>query len=224
MAAFARITICWPGLTPDGNFVHVLEDDAVLARTFGPAMQTVLAGGLLEPFDIAFTETMVVSDPPLLRMLRGLFDRSVVGQRTSSLSLLDLKTVSFAGTTSFFVNPKSVDRIRECLSRGLAEGPTRPVDLFLREEVRANRLTAGLVFPFVSSVNVNLPSIIAPEGASRAVSLLLRNAFFVEADIAASRRAMAEISAGVGLGRQDERLELIADILRFMVSDKHRQF
>ena len=56
------------------------------------------------------------------------------------------------------------------------------------------------------------------------VAGLLKNAFFVEADIAASRRAMAEISAGVGLGRQDERLELIADILRFIVSDKHRQF
>ncbi len=94
------------GLTPDGNFVHVLEDDAVLARTFGPAMQTVLSGGLLEPFDIVFTETMIGSDPPLLRMLKGLFDRGVGKGKPLSLSLIDLKTLFFAGTSSFFVNPQ----------------------------------------------------------------------------------------------------------------------
>ncbi len=81
-----------------------------------------------------------------------------------------------------------------------------------------------MLFPFVSTVTDAQPSTIAPEGATRMVAGLLKNAFFVEADIAASRRAMAEIAAGVGLGRQDERLELIADILRFIVSDKHRQF
>ena len=48
------------GLTPDARFVHVLEDDAILAAPFGPAMQSVIDGGLMESFDIVFTETMVI--------------------------------------------------------------------------------------------------------------------------------------------------------------------
>ena len=142
------------GLTPDARFVHVLEDDAILAAPFGQAMQSVIDGGLMESFDIVFTETMVIDELPLIRMLKGLFDRNAGPGRPPSLSLIDLATVNFAGTTSYFVNPRSLGRVVESLGRGLAAGPSQPVDLHYREEARAGRLKIGLLFPFLSSVNV----------------------------------------------------------------------
>ncbi len=212
------------GLTPDGGFAHVLEDDGVLAQPFGPAVQSVIAGGLMEPFDIVFTETMVMDQLPLIRMLKGLFDRNAGPGRPPSLSLIDLATTDFAGTTSYFVNPRSLARVADSLGRGLAAGPVRPVDLHYRDEARAGRLKIGLLFPFLSSVAIGGPSTIRPESASQAVSLILRNGFFIEADIAASRKAMAEIVRQLGPWQPDPRLDLIADILRFMVTDRFRPF
>ena len=103
-------------------------------------------------------------------------------------------------------------------------GPALPNDLYLREEVRAGRIKAGLLFPFLSSVAVDAPSTIARHTASEAVSVLLRSSFFVEADMAASRRAMDEILRVTGPWPQDARLDLIADILRFFVSDRFTPF
>ncbi len=212
------------GLTPDDGFIHVLEDDAVLAQPFGAAVQSVLAGGLMEPFDIVFTETMVVDELPLIRMLKGLFDRNAGPGRPPSLSLLDLATTNFAGTTSYFVNPRSLGRVRDVLTEGLAAGPARPLDLLYRDAVHAGRLKAGLLFPFLSSIAIGGPSTIRAESASQAVSLILRNSFFIEADIDGSRRAMADIMRGLGPWRPDPRFDLIAEILRFMVSDRFRPF
>ena len=45
------------GLTAEGGFIHVLEDDAILAAAFGPAMQSVIDGGLMDAFDIVFTDS-----------------------------------------------------------------------------------------------------------------------------------------------------------------------
>ncbi len=212
------------GLTPDGSFVHVLEDDAILAQPFGPAMQSVIAGGLMEPFDIVFTDIMVPGDLGLIRTLKGLFDRNTGPGRPPSLSLVDLAEVDFAVMASYFVNPRSLGRVVEYLGQALAAGPPRPVDLQLREEVRAGRLKAGVLFPFLSSVAIDARSTIARQSASEAVSILLRNSFFIEADIAASRRAMADIMRGLGPWPPDPRLDLITDILRFNVSDRFRQF
>lgn len=212
------------GLTPDGGFIHVLEDDAMLARPFGPALQSVIGGGLMEPFDIVFTETMVMPDVLHIRMLKGLFDRNAGPGRPPSLSLMDLATKDFAGATSYFVNPRSLDRVKASLAGALAAGPVRPLDLVYCDAARAGRLKVGLLFPFLSGLDTRLSSTIRPETASAAASLLLRGAFFVEADIEASRRAMAELMRAVGLWQPDPRLDLIADILRFTASDRYRPF
>ena len=212
------------GPTPDGRFIHVLEDDTVLAAAFGPAMQSVIDGGLMDAFDIVFTDIMVMSDVSLIRKLKGLFDRSAGPGKPPTLSMINLATTGFAGASSYFVNPRSFDRVRGVLAEGLAAGPARPLDLLYSDAVRAGRLKAGLVFPFLSSLDTSLHSTIHPGSASEAVSLLLRNSFFIEADIAASRRAMAEIMRSTGPWPPDPRLDLITDILRFNASDRFREF
>ena len=202
----------------------MLEDDAILAQPFGAAVQSVIGGGLMEPFDIVFTEIMVMDELPLIRMLKELFDRNAGPGRPPSLSLIDLATVNFAGTTSYFVNPRALGRVVDGLGRGLAAGPAKPIDLHYRDEAQAGRLKIGLLFPFLSSVAIDGRSTIAPESASKAVSLLLRNSFFIEADIERSRRAIAGIVSQLGPWQPDPRLDLIADILRFMVTDRFRPF
>ncbi len=212
------------GATADGRFIHVLEDDAVLAQPFGSALQSVIAGGLMDPFDIVYTEAMVVEELPLIRMLKGLYDRNAGPGRPPSLSLIDLATTKYAGATSYFVNPRSLGRVRAVLAEELAAGPARPLDLLYSDAVHDGRLKAGLLFPFLSGLVLGGPSTIHPESASQAVSLLLRNSFFIEADIESARSDLAEIVRGQGPWPPDPRLDLIADILRFMVSDRFRQF
>ncbi len=175
-------------------------------------------------FDVVFTDTMATRDVIFIHMLKGLFERNAAPGRPPSLSLIDLSDVQFTVMASYFVNPRSHGRVVECLGRGLAAGPQLPVDLHLRREANAGRIKAGLLFPFVSSVTIDTPSTIAPQTVSEMVQILLRNSFFIEADIAQSRRAVAKIMEGPGPLQSDPHLDLISDILRFIVSNRYQNF
>ena len=212
------------GLTPDGRYIHVMEDDAVVARVFAPVMHNVLAAGLMDAFDVVFTETMVMDNLPLIRMYKSLYDRSTAGGQGPAVSLIDMKTGDFAGMTSYFVNPRSTAKVVDCLARGLAQGPQRPVDVHLRDEARAGRLKVGLLFPFLTSIDTRLPSTIGGETPSGHASLLLRRAFFVDTDVGSARREMGDLMRHIGGMPEDARLDLITDILRFMASSRFQGF
>jgi hypothetical protein len=209
---------------PDGRHVHVLEDDAVLAPDIGRWLQSTIAAGPLAAFDIAFTDISFGDDLPLIRMLKQLFDRSIGRDGAPTLSVLDLRTVAFSATTSYLVSPGSVGRVAAALKRGLDAGPTRPVDLHLRDEVRAGRLRAALIFPFLTSVDGGQASTIVEADVTKTATLLLRNSFFLGRDLAASRRQLDAILAGAGAPRTDAHFDLVADILRFYASDRFKPF
>ena len=204
---------------PDGRFVHVLEDDAIVARVFGPAVQSMLDRGMLEPFDIVFTETMIKMNLGHIRDVKSLFDRNFVPGKPLSLTLIGLGGDSFMGTTSYFVNPRSLGRVVDALKRGLDAGPLKPLDHYYCDEARAGRLKIGLVFPFLSSIRVQMPSTIRLDSAIEMALLLLRNTFFIEADIQANRRALANIFRQTTPSQPDPRLDFISDFLRFTVAN-----
>ena len=91
--------------------------------------------------------------------------------------------------SSYFVMPGSIDKVLAAFARGLAAGPTRPIDLFVREEAQAGRLRLGCIFPFITTpyhVDGALPTTIPDREAntaiSRAVLSLLSYSFFIDRD------------------------------------------
>src|SRR5258705_3586685 len=173
--------------------VHIMEDDALLSEHVRPVIEDAIATGLFQRFDVLFTDVLV---PPHLGMLKGLkstFDRvDVSGRRPlhlSDLTVLDLAGQNFSCLTSYVVGMKSIDRMLALYAAEAKSGPTKPVDLFIRDCVLAGNLRAALLFPFITSLRLEeiAGSTIAGSGLAPNPSVMvlavLRYLFFVNRDL-----------------------------------------
>lgn len=139
--------------------LHVLEDDVLLSEHAGPVIDEAVASGLLERFDIVFTDTLLMPHLGMLKALKAEFDSVIAAQahplRLADLKVIDLAPENFSCLTSYIVGNKSMDRVIALYRAELERGPLKPVDLFLRDCVSDGRLRAGLLFPFVSSFRLD---------------------------------------------------------------------
>src|SRR5215510_729421 len=169
---------------PHDRALHVLEDDATLSRHFVPVMDRLLASGALRPFDLIFTDVAPFpNDAPALDQLKNAYDAATAGGGPR-FGLLDLKQLQFVGTTSYFVNPESLDKVKAVLRNTT---PPLPVDTLYRQMIQLAHLRAACVFPFVTATDPRLVSII--NGAQTLLAAAfdaVRYAFYADADMAAA--------------------------------------
>ena len=103
-----------------GLHVHVMEDDVLLSRHTRPAIETVIASGLIDDYDLLFTETFI---PPLARelgRLKALYDRQVAsapgpGERRLNLAVVEY----FHATSSYIANKNAIGRVVAVLDRDI---------------------------------------------------------------------------------------------------------
>src|SRR5205814_1767954 len=88
--------------------VHILEDDAVFSSVTGPVIEQTIAAGLLDRFDMVFTDTFVAPDLGMLKVLTHAFDQTAqlpprqIGLR--DLQLIDISRQNFACLTPYVVS------------------------------------------------------------------------------------------------------------------------
>jgi hypothetical protein len=202
------------------QWVHVLEDDAVLSRSFGPMVRDLIRAGLFERYDLVFTD--IILGAPDLISIRGLeaeFRRSHAAAPDVRLSLLDLRTANPVGTNSYFVNPASLEKVGAILRVQLdGGGPMIPLDWVYQREIQAGRLRAACVFPFLTSVHLKLASASqirddTPVWSSG--SDLLRYAFSLGCDIDEIRSAAAALRVK---SRGDSHLDHLIRVIRLIIS------
>jgi hypothetical protein len=150
-------------------------------------------------------------------MLLDVSRRSRVGNAIA-LRSLDLRGVHFTGTTSYVVHPRALDRLEASLAAALREGPQIAVDHHIRRECAAGRLRAGCILPFFTSIDLEVESTIGDRGAGRFSFLLLRHAFFVEADLNKAEGLLHDIVAAKAPPGADRQLDLVGEIVRFSLS------
>jgi GR25 family glycosyltransferase involved in LPS biosynthesis len=211
--------------------LHVLEDDALLSAEMPNVIAGAIAAGLLDRFDVLFTDTLVAADLGMLKALLHACERiaGVKQLRWSDLQLFDISRQNFACLTSYVVSPKALQRLSTMLDAELQNGPTLPVDLFLRQCAHAGKLSVGLLAPFVTSFRLE-DMIKSTIGAGHTgtissvkVMAVLRYLFFVERDLAAARSLLGSAQAGSRHGQSDQ-MQLILQALEFVLSDEFRQF
>ena len=99
-----------------------------------------------------------------------------------------------------------------------AEGPSLPVDLFYRREVFAGRIRAACVFPFLSSIDLQLAqatnTIPGRDGPGASINDVLRSAFYVDCDIEGAHGILDRLAQPRG---GDRHLELLLRIYRQMI-------
>lgn len=182
--------------------LHVIEDDAVLARTAAHQFDAMLAQADANApgWDLIFTDVHVsTGDLELFRLLSHAMRRY---EQTGRHTLLDLEQIPFACTSSMFINQRSVAKYQELMSTGWQIG--KPIDIYLRDLVHQKRLKAYLTVPFVTSVSRDslqsdiLGTVTGAKAVVTAVVTAYRRAFFQDADLPALDAEIQELTRQLG--------------------------
>jgi len=210
-----------------GLSVHVLEDDAVLSEHVAPVLNDIVASDLFQRYDIIFTEMMIHAHFGFLRNVKGLFDMLAPFPRPSRLEhlrLIDLSDAFYAGSQSYLVGPRSIDKVISVYREELARGPTLPIDMFLQQQALAGRLRAACLFPFITSCRLEeiMASTIGHDTSPRAypsemVMAVLRYLFFIDADLAYAKRVLDAATLPNRM-KVDERHAMLAQASEFILS------
>ena len=208
---------------PDRH-VHVMEDDAVLARQTAPLLEGI-DDSLLETTDLVYTDLAVPLNMNalfnLVRFWRTTGMKAVLpapadSRMPASISFLPLQSVAFAGSTSYVVNPLSRHKLRRLLDQALARGPDLPIDQLLRRFVADGQLQACCILPFLTSVERD------PNAAQPALALhLMRDFFFVARDEAASAASARTLAGETADPHRTDPLEVV---FRFLLSEEFTPF
>ena len=214
----------------EGRHLHVIEDDVVLAPIAAAVLDHHIAQGVLERFDLVYTDSLIWPDSRHLGMCKRLFDECVAPASSGeSLAVrgfvcLDLANMVFACTSSYLASNGSLARVGTLLRDALESDPQIPVDLYLRKLLYDGKITATCIFPFVTSITLSNDSTI-PERYASHVSVLAANiarqSFFLGRDW----RRLAELAASV-LPRPvpDPHRKLLSRVLDFATFGDFRPF
>ncbi len=218
---------------PRGGPVHILEDDALLSGHVRPVIEEAIAAGLFERFDILFTDTLLAPHLGMLKGLKAIMDRLALPPlqplKLSDLQVIDLAAENFSCVTSYVVAPAAMARLSALYRAEWEAGPNTQIDLFIRNCVRAGRLRAGLLFPFVTSFRLEeaadstVGAGVATARPSVMVLAVLRYLFFVGRDL---EYAKACLDAATKKNRRpvDRHHEMTVQALEFVLSADFQTF
>jgi len=211
-----------------GTCVHVLEDDALLSEHVVPVLNDAVAADIFQQYDLVFTDMMIHCHIAFLKSVKSEFDQIAPlprPLRLNQLRLIDLSQVFYAGSQSYIVGARSIDKVVAVYREEIAKGPTMPVDIFLQQQVLSGRLRAACLFPFITSFRLEdvMTSTIGHGTAASAqptemVMAVLRYLLFVNADLAHAKRVL-DAATSANRKPADERHALIAQATEFVLSD-----
>jgi len=125
--------------------VMIAEDDIL----FGPHSQEVISRCIASTdprkWDIMFTDVCI---PRVVDMLKMMGMRR---QKAGKMSIIDLKTVLFAGTTGLIINHHSKDKYLRLL--GDEALFSKPIDMLIADYAHKGVLNCVCTFPFATSLS-----------------------------------------------------------------------
>jgi GR25 family glycosyltransferase involved in LPS biosynthesis len=168
--------------------LHIIEDDIIMARRAVAFVEQVVSSGMLDDWDILFTETLVPMVVEWCAAGRALYYDMIRRAEDGTAANIEFRLIEYFGvTTSYLVNRRSVRSICEMLRQELDRGARSPIDLLIRTKAREGKLRVRSLFPFITSIRPGeVPSTVR-EGIkvakSRLAMELHRYSYFVEADL-----------------------------------------
>jgi GR25 family glycosyltransferase involved in LPS biosynthesis len=191
--------------------LHILEDDAVLAKRTAEFVEWIIASGMLDDHDLLFTDMAPPSDFNFLCEARSRYASHIRRTEDGTATNIRFSIVPyFACMASYLVNRRSIGLLHDILERELASGARSPIDLLIRDKVAAGALRARCLFPFITSVAPGkFTSTIRPNDHDKLSLLavdLLRHSFFVECNPAATLDVANQSLPDPGAGLYDRLL------------------
>jgi GR25 family glycosyltransferase involved in LPS biosynthesis len=171
--------------------LHILEDDIVMARRTVSFVEQVIRSGLLDDWDILFTETTVPMVVEWCAKGRALYRDTIERAADGTAARIEFRLIPYVGVmASYLVNRRSVRAICDIIGQELDRGARSPIDLLIRTRARDGKLRVRSLFPFITSVRPGAFPSTVRGGAeilnSRLAMELHRHSYFVEADMQAA--------------------------------------
>ena len=216
-----------------GAAFHIMEDDVLLSGHVRPVIEDAIAAGLFQRFDILFTDILASPHLGMLKELKKVFDAVDSSTRRplrlSDLQVIDLAGQNFSCLTSYVVGRNSIDRLLALQTAEARSGPTKAVDLFVREGILSGKLRAAFLFPFITSLRLDEIAGSTIVGSTLAanpsviVLAVLRYLFFVNRDLA---KAKAFLDAATKENRRptNPHHDMIVQALEFVMSADFQEF
>ena len=207
--------------------VNIVEDDTRLSPLLPPFVRYAGESGLLERYDIVFTELWV--DPGLdavtacEEVLRSWLRSARNGP--NDYRVVDARDHRIGAMSSYIVGASGAQRLSDILEEHI-ESPPGAVDAFIDHCVHAGRLRAAVVIPFLTVADAEFAALsdIQDIGADlNRFMLRLREAFFVESADGARSRRWAEAELAVAYRRLGEAPARLAFLRRFRDLLEERQ-
>jgi GR25 family glycosyltransferase involved in LPS biosynthesis len=207
--------------------LHILEDDAVLSHLTAQTIDKTISSGLIDQYDVLFTETFLTPINFDYGDAIGLWEKAV--ERDAAGAIVDIRPTvirHIGGTSSYLVNRRSIPRLLEILERELGRGAAEGIDIFMRQAMSQGMLATGCLFPFVTGVQLDdvVDSTIPGRSQGKLTQIaatLGRTVFFVGADLAAlNALAVQHLPAP----ENDPRHALLNRILGFTLTDKFQRY
>jgi len=232
-AFFSHMRALEAARSPRDGAIHIMEDDALLSGHVRPVIEDAIGAGLFQRFDILFTDILAPPQLGMLKALKTAFDRVEISGRPalrlSDLQVLDLAGQNFSCLTSYVVGVNAIDRMLALYAEEAKTGPSKPVDLFVRDCVLSGKLRAAFLFPFVTSFRLEeiagstIGGSTAAPNPSVIVLAVLRYLFFVNRDVA---KAKAFLDAATKENRRptNPHHDMIVQALEFIISADFQEF
>ena len=145
-ACFASHAQCLQAAANRAAPVWIVEDDVVFGPGTIPRIEAALEILDGREWDILFTDISVTEPHSLVELFLLWRRRAGAG----SVQVLDLREMAFAGTPSYLVNPRSVDKLR-----GLyvgCESLDAGVDIWMKKLAGSGQVICCCIFPFATTV------------------------------------------------------------------------
>ncbi len=218
----AHLDVLIRAASSPGRYVHVLEDDVVLSASMKPYIDHAVKLGLFSVFDVVFLDFAFGIDFQWMQTYRShtkaAFAKPVQALLPSDFKILDVELPYYLGLYSYIVNPESLPKLIATCEAEWAKGRL-PIDHVFRREIRAGRLRAGAVVPFLTSVRIEDALTTQADRVDDLDLMLahamLRKSFFVERDLAElNHRADALLAQLAQRGMPDAHAELLVKLVR----------
>jgi GR25 family glycosyltransferase involved in LPS biosynthesis len=196
---------------------HIAEDDILLCRNFAEAAAAIVASGMLDQYDMVFTDTFVHPSVGAIRMFRDAFNEAASGQ--ADFKLYDLAGRGMAGATSYFVSPRGAQRALAAFAKEIKGPPRAPYDIYLRKLADERALKIACVAPFLTCPRLEdvERSTVGSRGGSGLLHALLRYSFYVDRDLAAAQAQLDALTAPARAA-PDEHRAFLMQILDFVIA------
>ena len=218
------------------NYVHVVEDDTIFSRFTAKTIASTAKSGILNDFDLVFTETFVEPSRRGYNKYKLLYDKAIERDANGRVIRVHPTIVDYvAGTTSYIVNCRSISTLVDVLRQCLGSDAAVPIDIAIRNAACEGKIRVGCLFPFVTTCRIDntVQSTIGRQENDRLSRILLqlgRNSFFVDCDHAALSDLASKLVGGaihdlpsVSAPNQEFHRHLLDQILTFCASERYVQ-